>query len=200
MKSVLVLGNSRGIGLAISESLRNEGLIVLNISRSSGYDLMTKEGRNKLFNDVEETDILIGNVGGMGTCSIDDYEEVMRKNYFINVEILLHYLPYMVRKKWGRVVFISSIFGKEKGDNPAFTAAKAAQIAFIKSIAGKYKGITFNVICPGYIDVGKDFKSDSKVVGIPEDVAVLTSFLCNEKTSHINGVAIACDGGSSYSF
>jgi NAD(P)-dependent dehydrogenase (short-subunit alcohol dehydrogenase family) len=198
----LVLGNSRGIGLAISEDLKKEGIEVPNISRAFGYDLMTEEGINKLFNDVKDIDILIGNVGGMGTCKLDEFEEVMKKNYFINVKVLLHYLPYMITKEWGRVIFISSIYGKQKGPNPGFTAAKAAQIAFIKSMSNDicYKGITFNCICPGYIDVGKSFFDCSTLSGKPKDVSNLVSFLCKKESSHIDGAAITVDGGSSWSF
>jgi NAD(P)-dependent dehydrogenase (short-subunit alcohol dehydrogenase family) len=200
VKTALVLGNSKGIGLAISESLRKEGMLVPDISRTTGYDLMIEEDINKLFFNIEDIDILIGNIGGMGNCSIHEYEKVMKKNYFINVKVLLHYLPSLIYKKWGRVIFISSIYGKEKGFNPAFAAAKAAQIAFIKSMAGKHKGITFNTICPGHIDVGKVFKDNPKIVGIPEDVANIVTWLCNENSSHINGAVITVDGGNSWGF
>ena len=202
MKKALVLGNSKGIGLEISRSLRVEGFYVYDISRTTGYDLMEEEGLDKLFKEVKEVDILIGNIGGMGTCGIEEFEEVMKKNYFINVKVMLNYLPNMVKNNYGKVIFISSIFGKEKGSNPAFVASKAAQIAFLKSMTTlkEYKNIQFNTVCPGYIDVGKRFLNNPKNIGSPKDVANLVTFLCGEKVIYINGACIVIDGGESRSF
>jgi 3-oxoacyl-[acyl-carrier protein] reductase len=107
---------------------------------------------------------------------------------------------FVEHKNKGRVITISSIYGKEKGENPGFCAAKSAQIAYMKSMAGKYNKITFNTICPGHIDVGKPFPDNPKVLGKPKDVANLVVFLCSDKARHINGATITVDGGESHSF
>jgi len=204
-KKALVTGNSRGIGLSVSAALMNFGTKAnFVISRSTGYDLMTDEGLNKLFEKIKSPDIIICNLGGMGTSSIEDMEDVMKKNFFINVKIVDHYLPGMVERKWGRIVFISSIYGKEKGINPIFTAAKASQIAYAKSIAGKYEGVTVNTICPGYIKTKSKIEEYAKEVkapvGCPEDISNAVVFLCSEQAKFINGACLVIDGGFTKSF
>jgi len=189
-KTALITGGSKGIGLAIKKALEKEGVKVISWSRSEGVDL-------KYYNpNFPMVDILINNVGGCGTS--DKVNFIMNMNYGVMCLMLRDFLKQ--KKKWGRVITISSIYGKEKGPNPGFTAAKAAQIACMKSLAGKYNGITFNTICPGHINVGKKFPSKPKVVGKPEDVASIVTFLCSDKAKHINGACITVDGGESHAF
>ena len=193
-KTALVTGGSKGIGLAIKKALEKEGVKVDIISRTKGIkmDLSWEYPDFKI-----DYDILINNVGGCGTMNWKE-SEIMTMNYENMLNFTYEYLQH--KRKWGRVITISSIFGKEKGHNPGFTAAKAAQIAFMKSFAGTVKGITFNTICPGYIDVDKKFSDKPKVVGKPEDVVDIVTFLCSDKTKHINGATITVDGGESHSF
>ena len=194
----IVTGNSKGIGLAISEALREEGVRVADVSRTNGYNLM-EDGVDKvieMFRSYPHFDILVNNVGGMGNCREEDWEECMKKNYGIMVRMTHNFLKQ--EKDWGRVITISSIYGKEKGINPYFTASKASQIAYMKSMAGTVKGTTFNTICPGEIDVGKVKREDH--FGNPEDVANLVTFLCSPLASYINGATITVDGGYSHSF
>lgn len=196
MKTALVLGNSKGIGLAISERLRKEGYEVPNISRTFGYDLMTKEGINKLFSDIKNIDILIGNVGGMGTCAWYDFEEVMKKNYFINAEVALHYISILKENK-GIIIFIGSVASKEKHFNPVFAAAKAAEEVFLRNLSFKYPEIRMITVSPGHIEVGKTFPDSPKIIGKTEDIANLVSFLWSDKSNHITGTTIVVDGGES---
>ena len=195
--NAIVTGNTEGIGQAISRLLRQEDVNVPEISRATGYDLMNEEGRTKLISDFPDPDFVIHNLGGIGSDK-SKWELAMDKNYKAMVKLTEAYLYGTKIPK--RFIVISSIFGKEKGHNPGFTAAKAAQIAYIKSLAGTYKGTTFNVICPGHIDVGKKFLDKPKIIGQPEDVANLVAFLCSNKAKHINGACITVDGGESHSF
>lgn len=190
-KTALVSGGSHGIGLAIKKALEAEGVKVISWSRSEGIDLLKKIPK------LPYIDFLINNVGGMGTAK--DAEMIMKLNYHV-MEKLTKDLLFNIEPENGRVITISSIFGKEKGHNPGFTAAKAAQIAYMKSMAGKHKGITFNTICPGHIDVGKPFPDKPTIIGKPEDVAEIVTFLCSDKAKHINGAVITVDGGASHSF
>ena len=189
-KKALITGGSRGIGLAIKKALEKEGVKVISWSKSEGVDL-TKE-----IPTIPDIDILINNVGGRGTWI--NANEIMEINfkpmYYLTFQFLLQ------GKEWGRVITISSIFGKEKGWNAGFTASKSAQIAYMKSLAGTVKGTTFNTICPGHIDVGKRFTDDPKIIGKPEDVANIVTFLCSDLAKHINGACITVDGGESHSF
>ncbi|MDD2756980.1 MAG: SDR family NAD(P)-dependent oxidoreductase [Methanothrix sp.] len=194
-KRALITGGSKGIGLAIKKALEKEGVKVISWSRSEGVDLM--EDIPDIFPEI---DILINNIGGMGTSNFDDSDECMYKNYGIMKTLIDKFISY--HKKEGRVITISSMYGKEKGICPWFTAAKAAQIAYMKSMSNKFKGITFNTICPGYIDTGKITIKDCKnhIVGEPEDIANIVTFLCSNLAKHINGACITVDGGESYSF
>lgn len=201
-KKVLITGGSHGIGKAIKEALRLEGADVYDFSRTNKVDLMTEEGMAFAKESIKHFDILINNVGGCGTCEYPDWKIAMEKNYGITNILTMEYL----RKKrdWGRVITIASFYGKEKGPNPWFTAAKAAQIAFMKCLAGNKKGITFNTICPGIIDTKKENKQFADKHGLqcgqPEDVAGIVAFLCSDKAKHINGACITVDGGDSHSW
>ena len=196
-KIALITGGSKGIGLAIKQALEKEGVKIHSLSRTEGTDLMDP---NSIIDYNASFDILINNIGGMGTCKPKDWMDAMYKNYGLMVQNTMKCLPYMEENNWGRIITISSIYGKEKGTNPFFTAAKAAQIAFMKSMAGKYKGITFNTIAPGHIDVGKPFPYEPNKIGQPKDVADLVTFFCSDLAKHIDGACITVDGGESYSY
>lgn len=189
-KTALITGGSKGIGLAIKKSLEKEGVEVRSWSRSDGIDL-TKEVPL-----TPKVDFIIHNVGGGGSWDIEYYNEVMQKNYGIMAQIMLKADLSKVK----RVIVIGSIYGKESGGNPIFAAAKAAQMAYIKTFANNYKEPTFNVVCPGHIDVNKPFPGNPEIIGKPEDVANLVTFLCSDLASHINGAVITVDGGASHSF
>ena len=191
-KKALITGGSRGIGLAIKKALEAEGVECISWSRSEGVDCM--EWNLKL----PKIDILINNVGGCGTSN--DVALILNKNIGTCVYFTSLYLKQRKKRKYGRVITISSIFGKERGPNPLFTAAKAAQIAFMKCFSGYHDNITFNTICPGHIDVGKPMPYKPEIIGKPEDVANIVTFLCSDKASHINGACITVDGGESYSW
>jgi len=193
---VLVTGGSKGIGKAIVDKLK-DNYEVTSISRSEGYDLTKPEDLVKVKQLAKDCDILINNAGGVGS-NPNEWRLALYKNYVIMAELIESYLTR--EKAFGRVITISSIYGKEKGHNPGFTASKAAQIAFMKCLSGRYNKITFNTICPGHIDVGKEFPDKVNSLGKPEDVANLVEFLCSDKASHIDGAVITCDGGESYSF
>jgi 3-oxoacyl-[acyl-carrier protein] reductase len=173
-----------------------------------------------LIRDIGTIDILINNVGGGGRrgdrmweiTQQDIWEEVMAKNLFVSSMFTMHLIPDMIKKKWGRVVTISSIYGKESGGRPWFTAAKSAQIAMMKELSRNRRyvssGITFNTVCPGYIDIRDNQKIEyleaidipATRYGDPFEVANVVSFLCSDKASYVNGACITVDGGLSHSF
>lgn len=219
MNRVLITGGSRGIGLAIAHEFNRDANKVLVLSRNPSIvdfthtikcDVLEQDSMEKALKNVEKCwgniDILINNVGGGGRWGEDkfpeDFEEwqqVYQKNAGAATQFTRAFLPHMRAQKWGRVITISSIYGKESGGNPWFTMAKAAEIALMKSLAiQRIPGVTFNTVCPGYINVeGKPTRS---YAGTPEDVAHLVSFLASDKAKHINGACITVDGGESRSF
>ena len=175
-------------------------------------------------------DIVVNNIGGGGRWGSPDmletkdivWKEVYDKNLTSAMKYTRMFLPYMLRKKWGRVVTISSICGKQAQGRPWYNIAKASQIALMKNLATKKEyassNITFNSVAPGAIwipnagwETTRDqdpeaFKEfiDSNFprgsLGTPEEVAHLVTFLCSEKASLINGASITADGGESFVF
>lgn len=200
----------------------------------TGYkcDVEDFEQVAKTFSLIEHktgpVDIVINNVGGGGRWGFEDlmdtdmdvWRAVMEKNYFQTINILRLSLPYMIKKQWGRYIFIGSIYGKEVGGRPWFNSAKMAQSALSKNLSRKKEyasaNITFNVISPGPImipDTGwatfaeekpKEYENflRSEVpqgrLGLPEEVAVLAAFLASPVASLINGANIQIDGGTSH--
>lgn len=192
-------------------------------------DVMVKDDIEKVKKGVIKRwgtiHILINNVGGGGRWGMDNiedtgeevYEEVYRKNVLAAIRFTRWAIPYMRRKKWGRVITVTSIFGRESGGRPWFSMAKTAQTSFMKSLAIKdylvKDGITFNSVAPGAImipDTGweKALKKNPKEVkefikrelpfgrfGTPEEVASVVTFICSKQASLLNGASIPVDGG-----
>jgi 3-oxoacyl-[acyl-carrier protein] reductase len=174
--------------------------------------------------------ILINNVGGGGRWGGESVEEtaeevwldVYNKNAMAAVRFTMRSVPYMRKEKWGRVVTIASVYGKEGGGRPWFNMAKSAQIALMKNLAIRKDlirdGITFNSVAPGGImipdtgwaeeqkknpaefceKVDRDFALGR--LGTPEEVAKVVAFICSEGASLLNGACVAVDGGESRSF
>lgn len=174
--------------------------------------------------------ILVNNAGGGGRwgkpCVLETDEqvwfEVYNKNAIAAVRFTKLAIPYMRTQKWGRVVTITSVYGREGGGRPWFNMAKTAQTSLMKTLALNHDlardGITFNSIAPGAItipDTGwdeerrKDPLAFEKMVsenyplgrfGNPKEVADLVAFICSERASLVNGASIAVDGAESRSF
>jgi 3-oxoacyl-[acyl-carrier protein] reductase len=238
---VLVTGGTHGIGLAIAKIFCNDPVCsVFVISRNIhtikedkrilfvSADLSSKEGTLHLIDILKYTniDILINNVGGGGRWGTENvlttpenvWQEVWNKNYEAARLLTLAVLPHMKEQKFGRVVTISSICGKEAIGRPWFNVAKAAEIALMKSFATRKDltrcNITFNTVCPGAIyipDTGwdkmlpeekKSFEESLPLgrMGKPEEVANVVKFLCSEEASLVNGACITVDGGESKSY
>ncbi len=181
----------------------------------------------KIIDKWKTIHILVNNVGGGGRWGQENIEateenvwkEVYDKNVLSAIRFTNLALPYMRQQKWGRVVTITSLYGKEIGGRPWFNVAKVAQTVLMKNLSLKKDlvrlGITFNSIAPGCImipDTGwdKEQKSDptgfKKMVdekfplgrlGTPEEVASIVVFACSERASLLNGASIPVDGGES---
>ncbi len=174
--------------------------------------------------------ILVNNVGGGGRWGSEEVEEtpedvwldVYNKNALAAVRFTTRVIPFMRKQKWGRVVTISSVYGREGGGRPWFNMAKSAEISLMKTLAMNPSlvrdGITFNSVAPGAImipDTGweeeqkqnpEKFKkmADSQFplgrLGTPEEVANVVVFLCSEKANLVNGASIPVDGAEGRSF
>jgi 3-oxoacyl-[acyl-carrier protein] reductase len=227
MRSALVTGGSRGIGNAIRERLEADGYEVTVLSRTEPAcsnwimcDVLDGEQMSFAVAKVRAlgASVLINNVGGGGTwgspnfmeSDLETYREVFEKNATAMVRFTMACVPRMVSDNWGRVVTISSIYGKESGGRPAFNMAKSAEVSFMKSLSREKqlvrRNLTFNTVCPGHIHVeGKDdFPNPGHFplgrMGRPEEVAAVVGFLCSREASLVNGACITVDGGESWSF
>ena len=174
--------------------------------------------------------ILVNNVGGGGRWGSPIVQntpeqvwlDVYSKNVLAATRFTMWAIPFMKRQRWGRVVTITSIYGREGGGRPWFNVAKTAQTALMKNLALNYDlarcGITFNSVAPGGImisDTGweqeqkKDPKAFKKMadekyplgrLGTPEEIASVVVFVCSEQAALLNGAAIPVDGAESRSF
>ena len=174
--------------------------------------------------------ILVNNVGGGGgrvgtlieETPEDVWLDVYTKNALAAVRFTMRAIPFMRKQKWGRVVTIGSIHGREGGGRPWYNMAKSAEISLMKTLAMSQElskdGITFNSIAPGAIIIaGNEWDAFRKEnpdefqkrlhlghpigrLGTPEEVASVVVFICSECASLVNGASIPVDGAESRSF
>ena len=248
-KVALVTGGSRGLGRQTALALATEGVDVAICARgqdvlnqtaeelkSTGVkvgayiaDLADESGAVDLATKVEADlgpiGILVNNVGGsLGTSdlvnsSLDDFHMVMNANLWSAIALMKHTLPSMQNRGWGRVINISSIFGREYGGTAPYMAAKAAMIAASKhtGLAVAKDGVTVNSVAPGSIlhsgGTWEKFIANSTKeevdefiarnlpmgkFGWPEPVAAAVTFLASQQADLITGACLNVDGGQSH--
>ncbi|MBZ0156990.1 MAG: SDR family oxidoreductase [Alphaproteobacteria bacterium] len=212
------------------EAIRAKGVQAIGVSA----DVMVSEDIDTVMDTVigawGTLHILINNVGGGGRWGSPNIEEtpeevwleVYNKNALAAVRFTLKALPYMRKQKWGRVVTVTSVLGREGGGRPWFNMAKTAQTTLMKNLALRpeliREGITFNSVAPGCImipDTGwdaerkKDPGAFDRMVresyplgrlGTPEEVSSVIVFVCSEQASLLNGASLPVDGAESRCF
>jgi len=243
------IGRSIALGLAeegcnVAISARNTialDKIVHEIKEKTNVDVMGITADAEIADEIKKSmdiirekwgklHILVNNVGGGGRWGNevpdknDDnlWLEVFNKNTMAAIRYTMAALPLMRQQEWGRVVTITSIYGREGGGRPWFNMAKAAQTSLMKTLAMQTdlarNCITFNSVAPGAIMIpGTGWDDERKKnpeafeemvnrsftlgrLGKPEEVADIVVFLCSKKASLINGASIAVDGGQSRAF
>ena len=239
MKTALVTGGSRGIGTAIAQKLaetsnvavgysnsKEQAVEVVNSIQASGgnaiavqIDVTDNESVEKCFELIEKelssVEILVNNAGItkdniFPRLKQDDWDSVIDTNLTGSFRASQRAIKGMMKNKWGRIVFISSVAGISGNTGQSnYAASKAGMIGLAKTISKELgsRNITSNVIAPGYIDTDMtSFLNDEqkediigqlsiKRVGKPEDIANIVSFLCSDESEYITGQVFPVDGG-----
>jgi NAD(P)-dependent dehydrogenase (short-subunit alcohol dehydrogenase family) len=251
-KQALVTGSTAGIGLAIASLFAQEGAsIVVNGRRQErvdetvnrirkqakvgqvtgvAADLRTREGVDLVTGAVPAVDILVNNLGiyeatPFTEIADEDWLRFFEINVLSGARLSRFYLPQMLQKNCGRIVFISS----ESGLNiPAemihYGVTKTAQIALARGLAEMTAGteVTVNSVLPGPTrsegvgrfvrDLAKGQDSDAAKVeadffrtarpssllqrfATPEEVAAMVVYVCSARASATNGATLRVDGG-----
>ncbi|MEI6260698.1 MAG: SDR family NAD(P)-dependent oxidoreductase [Deltaproteobacteria bacterium] len=240
----LVTGAGRGIGLAIAKCLAREGAHVAVVSRTESdieslvsdmggaekghlgvaLDLTLEEAPSELFKTLSEKfgepSIVVHNLGGTldikdPFCSIADWRRVYRFNFEVAVELNILLVPPMQKKRWGRVVHISSISAMENHGPVTYCAIKAALTAYTRSFGGVVApdGVVVSAILPGAVFTEGGYwdytsKNNPEHVqrylserqrigrfGNAEEIGNMVAFFCSDLASFNTGSIIPIDGG-----
>jgi 3-oxoacyl-[acyl-carrier protein] reductase len=235
-KRALITGATGGIGGEIAKSLSAAGAVVaISGTREEKLRELAAEIKGEChilpcnLSSVEEVealiekaetamgqvDILICNAGitkdGLALrMKNDDWDEVLNINLKSTFILNRNAIKKMIRRKWGRIINISSIVGVSGNPGQAnYVASKAGMIGMSKSFALEVasRGITINCIAPGFIatsmtEVLTDTQKQgilssipSGKMGLPTDIAASTVFLASEEANYITGQTIHINGG-----
>ena len=228
-RSVLVSGGSRGIGAAIASRFAGDGHRVANLSRSGrgaasdglavACDVTDSESVDLAVKKATEAngpiDVLIANAGItddklMLRMGEDSFADVLDTNLTGAYRLVKAVSGPMLRNRWGRIVFISSVVAMSGSAGQAnYAASKAGLIGLARSLAREFgpRGVTCNVVAPGFIDTDmtaelsatrRDDIVDSiplSRIGSPEDVAATVDFLTSDAGGYVTGAVIPVDGG-----
>jgi 3-oxoacyl-[acyl-carrier protein] reductase len=235
-KVALVTGATGGIGGAIAKALYSKGANVIIVGRNQERlaqlkndwgtnihpmtcDFFDRDQVNSLVKNAEkefgDIDILVCNAGitkdGLAIRMNDaDWEQVININLTTTFQLNRAAIKSMMRRRYGRIINISSIIGLSGNVGQAnYSASKAGIIAMTKSLAleSASRGITVNSVAPGYIDtpmtqVLKDEvkaaivdRVPTKRIGTPEDIANAVLFLASDESSYITGHTLSVNGG-----
>ena len=215
-KRILITGAARGIGKAIVEVLTETDRYDILTPTRGKLDLISPSSIKNFLRSTGEIDILINNAGinninYIQSIKDEDIELTLLTNLVAPIKLIRGVVPYMMKKKYGRIVNVSSIFGvisKEK--RTVYSATKFAINGVTKSLSkelGKYN-ILVNSICPGYVDTEMTKKNVTEVdkkeilrniplnrFAEPSEIGCLVKFLISEENTYITGQSIVIDGG-----
>lgn len=238
-KIALVTGASQGIGRAIARTFAARGARVVLAARSldkleslaeeiraAGGEALpfsldisraeeVPEQLRQLPEDFADVDVLINNAGItrdslMARMQLEQWRAVLDTNLTGSFAVTREFVRSMMRKRWGRIVFISSVVGLMGNVGQAnYGASKAGMIGFSKSLARELgsRGITSNVVAPGFVETAMTGEMDARArkeladtilmrrFGSAEEIAAATLFLASEEAGYITGEVINVSGG-----
>lgn len=235
-KVALVTGASGGIGGAIARTLHGAGAtVVLAGTRLEALEALRAElgdrafvaqadlsdhaAGDKLVKAAEEAagqlDILVNNAGLTRDQLLlrmkdDDWDKVIEVDLTAGFRLARAALRGMMRRRWGRIISITSVVGAT--GNPGqtnYAAAKAGMVGFTKALAAEVatRGITVNCVAPGFIatamtDVLTPEQRERIAtsvpmgrIGTPEEVAACVLFLASDESRYVTGHSLHVNGG-----
>ena len=228
----IVTGAGRGIGREAAIKLAQSGVdVVINYSRSEDAALETKRlceeaGAKAILakgdvivdlaiSELGRLDILVNNAGitrdGLGVrMSAEDFDSVVKTNLYGPFYMIKAAASVMMRKRFGRIVNVSSVTGiVGNAGQVNYAAAKAGIIGMTKSFARELagRGVTVNAVAPGFIstamtdaipeEAAEKLQSNIPMgrAGTTADVASAILFLTTEESGYITGEVLKVDGG-----
>jgi len=239
-KTALVTGGSRGIGRAVCLDLAARGAVVgVNYVSNSqaadetlaaltaaggqgfvvGFDVADSDAVAKaikeIVSDCGGVDILVNNAGItrdglMARMKEADWDAVLNTNLKGAFTCSKAVMRSMMKKRWGRIINITSVIGfLGNGGQVNYAAAKAGLVGFSKSMARELaaRKVTVNCVAPGYIvtDMTSDLSEDIQemikaqiplgILGTPEDVAAAVGYLASEESGYMTGQTLHVNGG-----
>jgi 3-oxoacyl-[acyl-carrier protein] reductase len=233
-RSVVVTGGNRGIGLAIARRLAAGGDSVTVTSRSGDpveglspgenlavvrCDVRDAASVDEAFAKVEAAqgpvEVLVANAGIthdqlLALMSEDDFTSVLDTNLTGAYRVAKRAVRGMIRMRRGRLVFISSVVGLYgSGGQANYAASKAGLVGLARSLARELgsRGITSNVVAPGFVDSDMTAvlteERKAAILGVvplgryasAEEVAGAVAFLAGEDGAYVTGAVIPVDGG-----
>ncbi|WFE41234.1 beta-ketoacyl-ACP reductase [Micromonospora sp. WMMD998] len=227
-RTVLVTGGNRGIGLSIAQAFAKQGDRVAVTHRGGDApeglfgvrcDVTDAESVDAAFAAVEAelgpVEVLVANAGItddtlLMRMSEEQFTRVLDTNLTGSFRVAKRASPKMLRAKWGRMIFISSVIGLYGGAGQVnYAASKAGLVGVARSITRELGGrnITANVVAPGFIDTDMTaaLPEDRRTAyrkaipagrfAEPEEVAAVVTWLASDAAGYITGAVIPVDGG-----
>ncbi|MFT9661978.1 3-oxoacyl-ACP reductase FabG1 [Mycobacteroides abscessus subsp. abscessus] len=227
-RSVLVTGGNRGIGLAVAQRLAADGHKVAVTHRGSGApegllgvqcDITDNDQIDAAFKEVEEkqgpVEVLVANAGITADMLImrmseEQFLKVIDANLIGTFRLAKRASRNMIKKRFGRLIFMGSVAGQIGLPGQAnYSASKAGLVGMARALTRELgsRSITANVVAPGFIDTDMTRELGEKHVetaltaipmgriGEPGEVAGVVSWLASPDAAYVSGAVIPVDGG-----
>ena len=236
-KTALITGATGGIGSAIARALHSQGAeVILSGTRQGSLDELAHELSDRAhpiaadLSDRSSIDLLIKQVSNISTDGVDivinnagivrdnllirmkdeEWNQVLDINLFAGYKLIQGLMRGMMKRRWGRIIGISSVVGTTGNPGQAnYAAAKAGMIGFSKALAQEVatRGITVNVIAPGMIQtpMTDDLNEEQSArllstiplgrLGSPDEIAASVIYLASDEAAYVTGVTLHVNGG-----
>jgi len=238
-RTALVTGASQGIGEAVARRLAAQGARVVLAARSEGrLEVLARELQGggtdalvfpldvskpeevgerlaRLPEGWEAIDIVVNNAGItadnlLARMGLDEWQRVLQTNLTGAYAVTRAVVRGMMKRRWGRIISVSSVVGLMGNAGQAnYAAAKAGLIGFSKSLARELasRGITVNVIAPGFVETEmtaalpeatrKDLESSIPLrrIGSVQEIAAACAYLASEEAGYVTGHTLNVSGG-----